>query len=112
MQQEGAGSVVPFLAVVLPLAVVEGRNVLHTGNVLKVGGKAQKLPVCGAVDVSLTEGADLEAVLGVHEEVAAQVIKHDGVLLCVVLILPPHHPQWLDLARGRGMTVNVHQRTW
>lgn len=107
MQQKGGGSVVPFLTVVLPLAVVEGRDVLLTGYVLQVRCQTQQLPVCGAVDMSLTEGAHLEAVLGIHEEVASQIIEHDGVLLRVVLILTPHHPQGLHLAKKQRKKCQV-----
>ena len=112
MQQTRAVSVVALLAVVLPFTVVEGRDVLHLGDVLQVRGQTQQLPIRQPVDVSLAEGTDLEAVLWVHEEVAAQVVKHDGVLLRVVSVLPPNHTQRLYLKERRELMLHTpHQLT-
>lgn len=80
-----------------PAAVIERGDVFKGGNVLQVDGQPCQLPVFVAVLMGLTEGSDLESILGVHEEVAAQVVEHDGVLLGVVLVLAPNHTQWLNL---------------
>ena len=40
---------------------------------------------------------DFQAVGGVHQEVSAEVVKHDGVGLVVAGVLVPQHSQWLDL---------------
>ena len=40
---------------------------------------------------------DPESAGGIHEEVAAEVVEHDGVGIAVARILVPNHSQRLDL---------------
>ena len=40
---------------------------------------------------------DPEAAGGVHEEVSAEVVEHDGVGIAVARVLVPNHSQRLDL---------------
>ena len=40
---------------------------------------------------------DPESAGGIHEEVAAEVVEHDGVGIAVTWILVPNHSQRLDL---------------
>ena len=45
----------------------------------------------------ILERPDLQSAGGVHQEVAAEVVEHDGVGLVVAGVLVPQHSQWLDL---------------
>ena len=40
---------------------------------------------------------DPESAGGIHEEVAAEVVEHDGVGIAVPRVLVPNHSQRLDL---------------
>ena len=68
--------------------------------------KGLKIKIISEVkcEVSLrTQGPQLlpnpESAGGIHQEVAAEVVEHDGVGIAVTWILVPNHSQRLDLKR-------------
>ena len=48
-----------------------------------------------------------QTIFGVHDEVSANVIKHDSVLLAPLWILAPDHSQWLHLTSYNDHDNNV-----
>ena len=81
----------------LPTLVIESLERGERGDALEVGGQLDELLVGGARGVGVLEGPDPEAVGGVHQEVAAEVVEHDGVGLAVAGVLVPNHSQRFDL---------------
>ena len=52
---------------------------------------------CNIPHFCAPECPDLEALLGVHEEVSPQVIKHNCGFLVILRVLAPDHPQRLHI---------------
>ena len=77
-------------------------QVLQPGYILEVPGQLEELLVCVPVRVGVPKRPDLQPVLGVHEEVAPQVVEHDGVAGGVVGVLRPDNTQGLNLGAGEG----------
>ena len=81
----------------LPIFVIESLERGERGDALEVCGQLDELLVGAARGVRVLEGPDPEAVGGVHQEVAAEVVEHDGVGLAVARVLVPDHSQRFDL---------------
>lgn len=88
----------------LPMFVIESVEGGERGDPLEVGAQLDELPVGAARRVRVLEGSDPEAVGGVHQEVAAEVVEHDGVGLAVAGVLVPYHAQSFDL-KYSGMSL-------
>ncbi len=63
---------------------------------LQILSKVQKFLISVSVSVGMLVGKDDQAILGIHDIVSPQVIKHDGVGFSVVVWkLGPDEAQWL-----------------
>lgn len=84
---------VASLPVLLPLIVVQVGEVREASDVVQVHRETRKLSICVAVLVRFLERSNLESVLGIHQKVSSQIVKHDRVLRSKNGELAPNHAQ-------------------
>mmetsp|Transcript_14455 Transcript_14455/g.31327 ORF Transcript_14455/g.31327 Transcript_14455/m.31327 type:complete len:202 (+) Transcript_14455:819-1424(+) len=94
--------------VLLPLAVVEVADLVEAPNDHEVLGQVVQLAVRGPVRVGTLVRPDDKARLLVEDEVAPQVIKHDGVVLVVLGELGPNEGQGLAVKHAVLLRVDRH----
>ena len=61
-------------------------------------GQVEKLPIFVSIEVGFTEGSDSQAILGIQEEIAPDIVEHDGIFARVhVREFPPNNSKRFDL---------------
>ena len=96
LTSNGISSILPIGKKGLPSAVPKPPQAGKGGNDLEVLCQVQQLRVSLACEMSTLERANDQPILFVEDIIAPQVIKHDGVVLCVdSRVLGPEHRQRL-----------------
>ena len=81
----------------LPMLMVEALERGQAGDLFQVSAQFKQLLVGAPRSVRVLERLDLQTVGRIHQKVASQIIKHDGVCLVVSRKFVPDHTERFHL---------------
>lgn len=69
----------------LPVPVIKGADIIEFCYIKQILGQLYKFSITVSICVGSFEWFYDQTILGVHHKIPPQIVKHDGVLLTVVL---------------------------